>query len=126
MLVVSAKELPAALEVVAREHHYDEGGLRCTVFEGGKRCRRKCSRVAVATTCYIHTDAEEIVLRYRDKKSASWIATELYYAKDIGPYGNPDVQRMLKRDLKAFYLREDAEEEAKRAKKREDAERSNA
>ena len=85
-MVASTKELPTALEIVAAKHHatYEfpqNGGARCAFFDGKRRCRSRCSRVAVARTCYKHTKAEKIVIAWSGKRSAEWVELAVACAK---------------------------------------------
>ena len=85
-MIRSTKELPAALEIVAADHHstYEfplNGGVRCTSFDGTWRCRNSCSRVAVAKTCHKHMKAEKIVLDWKGKRSAEWVELAVECAK---------------------------------------------
>ena len=86
VLIISTKELPTALEIVATTHHwtYDfplNGGVRCTSLDGRRKCRNMCSRVAVAQTCHKHTKPEQILIDSKGKRSAEWIALAMDCAK---------------------------------------------
>ena len=86
VLIVSTKELPEALEIVAAGHHMaydfpDNSGARCSSLDGVRRCRNSCSRVAVAQTCHRHSKPERIVMESKGKRSVVWIAVAVQCAK---------------------------------------------
>ena len=75
-----------ALDMVASDHHFAwdfplKLGVRCTSFDGKRRCRNSCSRVAVANTCHKHMKAEKIVLDWKGKRSAEWVEMAVGCAK---------------------------------------------
>ncbi len=119
MLICSVKELPTALDIVASGHHlaWDfplKLGARCTSFDGKRRCRNPCSRVAVTTTCSKHTRPEKIVTDWTGKRSAEWLTLAVESAKRPRKFcasykRRPDGMDLLMRQESAVVMADVAE-----------------